>query len=108
MNKLEDNTLETRKWIKNDLMIRCWFLNTMSKELPKAFMYAKSSRELWSNVNEHFGMTSGPLVHQLQFEIVNLKQITFIITEYFNKLKRLWDELSSLCRHTSCECRALK
>ena len=87
-------------------MIRCWLLNTMPRDFQEAFMYIKSLKELWDDVCEGCGMTNGPLVYQLKYEISNFKQGNYSITVYFNKLKKLSDELSSICENVECTCGA--
>ncbi|KAL0448485.1 UNVERIFIED_CONTAM: hypothetical protein Slati_1404900 [Sesamum latifolium] len=34
-------------WIRVDSMVTSWILNAMTKKVSKAFLYAKSSRQLW-------------------------------------------------------------
>lgn len=89
--KLVDNQKEIEKWSRCDCMIHCWLLNSMTKELVEAFMYANSSRELWFDVYECFGMTNGPLLYQIQHELLNVKQGGNSNIVFFNRIKKLWD-----------------
>lgn len=60
--KPDDDAMELDKWNRNDNMIRCWPLNLMWKELSKTFMYARSAKELWNDV-ECFRMSSEPSIY---------------------------------------------
>ncbi|KAL0310000.1 UNVERIFIED_CONTAM: hypothetical protein Sradi_5942300 [Sesamum radiatum] len=57
------------KWIRVDSMVQTWILNSISKNIVGAFLYTKTSRELWLDLEERYGESNGPLVYQLQREI---------------------------------------
>ncbi|KAL0329198.1 UNVERIFIED_CONTAM: hypothetical protein Sradi_4906500, partial [Sesamum radiatum] len=42
-----DDSDELEEWIQIDYMVITWILNTMSKDIVDAFIYAISSRSLW-------------------------------------------------------------
>lgn len=54
-------------------MIKCLLFNTMTKELSEAFLYATFASKLLNDLVQSFGMSSGPLVYQLQHDIANMK-----------------------------------
>lgn len=74
-------------------MVTSWILNSISKEIVEAFLFASSAVELWNKLRERFGESNGPMLFQLQSEICSLSQGTMSVDAYFTKLKRLWDEL---------------
>ncbi|KAL0435392.1 UNVERIFIED_CONTAM: hypothetical protein Sradi_0247100 [Sesamum radiatum] len=43
------------QWIRVDSMVTTWFLNCISKEIVGSFMYAKSARTLWLDLEERYG-----------------------------------------------------
>ena len=51
-----------------------------------------NSAELWYELQERFGQSSGPLVYQLKKEIGLLQQENMSIVAYHGKIKKLWDE----------------
>ncbi|KAL0331784.1 UNVERIFIED_CONTAM: hypothetical protein Sangu_1723900 [Sesamum angustifolium] len=65
-------------------------------EIVEVFMYTKSSRSLWLNLEERYGQCNGPQLYQLQREITVLSQGSLTVEAYFTKLRRLWDELEVL------------
>ena len=58
-------------------------------------MYTQSAYELWNEISEQYGQGNGPLVFQLQTELSNTKQMGQTVGFYYNKLKRIWDELQA-------------
>ena len=50
------------KWKKADSMVHSWLLNSISGELREQFMYCASSKNLWDELLQIFGMSNGPMV----------------------------------------------
>ncbi|KAL2251560.1 uncharacterized protein LOC110012911 [Sesamum indicum] len=96
------NTDEFRRWNRIDSMVTTWILNCISKELAESFMYMASSCELWLELEAQFGESNSPMIYQLQREIGQVTQGNMSITEYYTKLKRLWDELLCLAPAPKC------
>ncbi|KAL2232599.1 uncharacterized protein LOC105155500 [Sesamum indicum] len=84
------------QWIGVDSMVTTWILNCISKEIVGSFIYAKSARTLWLDLEERYGECNGPLLYQLQQEIVSLTQGNKSVVEYFSRLRMIWDELDVL------------
>lgn len=70
-------------------MVICWILNSLSKDLAESFIYAQTSKQLWGDICESFELANGPLLYQLQHEIINLRQGSSSVSMYYNKLERL-------------------
>ncbi|KAL2240934.1 uncharacterized protein LOC105171280 [Sesamum indicum] len=98
------NTDEFRRWNRIDSIVTTCMLNCMSKELVESFMYVASSRELWLELEAQFGESNSPMIYQLQKEIGQVTQGNMSITEYYTKLKHLWDELLCLAPAPKCVC----
>ncbi|KAK9677501.1 hypothetical protein RND81_11G147300 [Saponaria officinalis] len=88
-------------------MVRCWILNSMSDELKEGFMTVKTAKQLWSEIREMYGRSNGPLLFQLKKELKNVIQENMSIAEYFNKLKKYWDDIEKIESYPDCSCGAL-
>ncbi|XP_031262583.1 uncharacterized protein LOC116120755 [Pistacia vera] len=64
----------------------------VTEQLTGTDNYGIMSRDL----QEQYHKISGTRIYGIQREIVNLTQGTMSVAIYYNKLKFLWDELSSL------------
>ncbi|KAL0313449.1 UNVERIFIED_CONTAM: hypothetical protein Sradi_5744200, partial [Sesamum radiatum] len=99
---------EYEQWIRADCLFLSWLLNSMSKDTVESFLYINTARELWLELEARFGVSNGPMIYQLQREMASATQGTLNMSSYFNKLKKLWDELSCLKSAPSCSCAASK
>ncbi|KAL0355837.1 UNVERIFIED_CONTAM: Copia protein [Sesamum radiatum] len=106
--KPTDDKNEIEQWQRTDCMVVSWILNSISKDIAEAFLYATSARDLWLDLESRFGESNGPLLYQIQREIVSMTQGNMSVAVYFTKLKKLWDELASLDPTPSCSCGAGK
>ncbi|KAK4399244.1 Retrovirus-related Pol polyprotein from transposon RE2 [Sesamum angolense] len=68
----------------------------MVLEIVEGFMYTKSSRILWLDLEERYGTCNGPLLYQLQREITTLSQGNMSVVDYYTKLRKLMQFLMGL------------
>ncbi|KAL0423305.1 UNVERIFIED_CONTAM: hypothetical protein Sradi_0865300 [Sesamum radiatum] len=87
-----------------DSMVTTWILNSISKDIVQAYTYAKTSRNLWLDLEQRYGSCNGPLLYQLQRSITSLSQGNLSLANYYTKLKMLWDELIELKPTPQCTC----
>lgn len=81
--------IELDDWISNDCVVRSWLLNAISKDIVGAFVFSTTARELWLDLEEHFGESNGPLIYQLQRQIASITQGESSLSKYYTKLKQL-------------------
>ncbi|KAL0365211.1 UNVERIFIED_CONTAM: hypothetical protein Sangu_0618700 [Sesamum angustifolium] len=92
------------QWTRVDCMVASWLLNTMTKNISNAFIYAKSARTLWIDLEQRYGQRNGPLLYQLEREIASVSQGDLSIVDYFTKIQMLWDELVQVRPIPECTC----
>ncbi|XP_020546985.1 uncharacterized protein LOC110011335 [Sesamum indicum] len=98
------NTAEFNRWNRIDSVVTTCILNCIKKYLAQSFMYVGSARELWIELEARYGESHNPMIYQLQREIREITQENMSVTEYYTKLKRLWDELMCLAPAPKCIC----
>lgn len=108
IEKLKEDNAEFFKWKKANYMVRSWILGSMSKELAETFVYYSTAKNLWDELKERFGEGNRPQIYKLQCEIASIQQGNTNLASYFNKLKRLCDDLSRLKPLPYCECGGCK
>ncbi|KAL0358417.1 UNVERIFIED_CONTAM: hypothetical protein Sangu_0691100 [Sesamum angustifolium] len=57
-----------------ECMVISWLLNSISKEIVEAFLKVASTRDLWQELEAIFGEGNGPMLYEIQREIVSLTQ----------------------------------
>lgn len=77
-------------------MIIAWITNSLSTNLATSVMCFDTAKDIWLDINEHFGQSNGTKYIRIQKEINSTSQGSSSIAAYFTRLRCLWDEL-----HTS-------
>ncbi|KAL0320386.1 UNVERIFIED_CONTAM: hypothetical protein Sradi_5300100 [Sesamum radiatum] len=106
--KLTKNKDEIEQWERVDCMVVSWLLNSISKEIAEAFLFATSAQVLWPELESRFGDSNGPMMYESQREIASITQGDLSISAYYTKLKKLWDELAHFTTLPQCSCGASK
>ena len=100
----EPNTSEHAAWIRcNDLIIS-WLLYSLDTQIAKSVLYFKTAYEIWIDLEERFGYTSGAQLYDLEQQLYELHQGTQSISEYYTMLKVLWDEQNPAFSLPTCTC----
>lgn len=85
-------------------MVRSWILGSISKDLAETLVYCSTAKLLWEGLKERFGEGNGPQIYMLQREIASIQQGNSNLANYFNILKKLWDDLNRLKSLPLCQC----
>ena len=93
--KPKEDTPEGHAWDKCNSMVIAWLYNIIDKSLHGSVAYAETTIELWPDLKECYSQGNEIRIHQLKHEITLTRQGNLIVTDYFTKLKTLWDELGA-------------
>ncbi|KAH0636003.1 hypothetical protein KY285_035704 [Solanum tuberosum] len=102
--KPSPQSLDYRQWERCDAMVTSWILNSLSKDIAHSVEYVFDSLELWSELQDRYDQTNGANLYQIQKEINDLNQGTLDITSYYIRMKKLWEELTTLSAKSICSC----
>lgn len=84
------------QWERCDDIVTSWILNSLSKEIADSVEYVVDSAELWRELEDRYEQANGANLYQIQKEINDLSQGSLNVTGYYTKMKKLWEELSTL------------
>lgn len=89
-------------------MVISWLTSFLSPEIAESVQYSDTAESIWSQLNKRYGSVSVTKVFELKKELASTSQGSLDIASYFNKLKRLWDELRfiSTSHINTCTCAA--
>ncbi|OWM78115.1 hypothetical protein CDL15_Pgr014934 [Punica granatum] len=87
-------------------MIVSWIFNHLDEELQNFVVGAKNAKILWDDLRERFSQGNESRIHQLKTDICLLRQDKKSVSEYYSKLKSLWDELELYLDLRACTCDA--
>ncbi|GAV87184.1 UBN2_3 domain-containing protein, partial [Cephalotus follicularis] len=84
-------------WVKTDRLIKTWITGTLSEEVLGHAVGTKSSKDLWTVLNEAFSQASEARELELQSKMqYHQKTDSMTITEYINEFKSIFDQLNSI------------
>ncbi|XP_074277466.1 uncharacterized protein LOC141601100 [Silene latifolia] len=98
------NDKKYHQWVRCELMVMRWILNSLEKPVRENFKYVRSSRELWSELLERYGQANAIEVYQLKQELGDVKQNNSSLVEYYGSLKNIWETLDALDPLPTCSC----
>lgn len=85
-------------------MVISWILGALSKSISRSVIYSNSAHQMWLELEERYGVSSGTQLFGLHNELNELSQGNNNIFDYFTKLKMLWDDIDALCIYPVCSC----
>ncbi|XP_009786085.1 uncharacterized protein [Nicotiana sylvestris] len=93
-----------RQWDMCNNMVISWLINSLSPDIAESVQHSKTAESIWKQFNNRYGTVSGTKVFEIKRELASTYQGTLDIASYFNKLKKLWDELGVMCTSHANSC----
>lgn len=92
----------------NDLIIS-WLLYSLDEHIAKSVLYFTTAREIWTDLEDRFGYTSGAQLYALEQQLYALSQGSSSVSEFYTRIKVVWDELNAafplpVCTCNKCTC----
>ena len=83
-------------------------LIVLTNNIADSITYAKSTRQMWLELEEIFSQINEAKLYQAQKEMCNVSQGTSDIATYFTKVTSLWDQLDDPDEIPTCTCVSTK
>jgi hypothetical protein len=99
---VNDNLFQA--WTRCNDMVVSWILHSVSKDIASTIIYIKSSQDMWNELRESYSQRNGPRVFQLQKAIAAIIQDNSSVSQYYTRLKILWEELNNYRPMSVCNC----
>ena len=109
----DDDSDDLEDWYTVNSMLVSWIFNTIESTLRSTISYKDSAFDLWQDIRERFRVTNGPRIQQLKVAVVECKQGNSTISDYYGRMKKLWEELADhdaipMCHCGRCTCNLTK
>ncbi|XP_070039657.1 uncharacterized protein [Nicotiana tomentosiformis] len=85
-------------------MVISWILNYLDPDISQSVIYSKTTKGLWDELSQCYGQSNGARIYEVQKDLSLVFQGSYDVSGYFNKVKRLWDEMESLNIESYCVC----
>ncbi|GAU44958.1 hypothetical protein TSUD_28930 [Trifolium subterraneum] len=86
-------------------LVSSWILNSVSESIAQSAIFMENPVDIWNDLRERFSQGDLIRISELQREIYDLKQENRSVTEFYSKLKLLWEELELYLPIPTCTCR---
>lgn len=102
-----------KPWKRVNNTLISWFIQVLDANTARSILYFDSAEEVWNNLEEGFGQTTGSQIFSLQQQIVDVhQQDNESLSACYTKMKMLWDELNAanplpMCTCNRCTCRVI-
>ncbi|XP_074341673.1 uncharacterized protein LOC141679087 [Apium graveolens] len=93
-----------KSWQRCNDMVISWILGALSKTLGRSVIYCNSAHQIWLELEERYGVSSGAQLFGLQKELNEISQGNNNIADFFTKIKMLWDDIDALGLIPTCTC----
>ncbi|XP_019259465.1 PREDICTED: uncharacterized protein LOC109237601 [Nicotiana attenuata] len=106
--KPAENSPQFKQWDRCNNMVISWLTSSLSPDIAESVQYFETAESIWLQLNNRYGSVNRTKVFEIKRELASTFQGTLDIASYFNKLKKLWDELGIMCSShaNSCVCAA--
>ena len=104
----EANPQQHQQWLRNNNIVISWILNSVSKDITPTIIGYYTAAEIWKDLKDRFQQQNGPRLYQIKKDLMNLQQGNLSVSNYFTKLKALWDEMQDYRPTTQCNCGGLR
>ncbi|KAL2922830.1 Retrovirus-related Pol polyprotein from transposon RE1 [Bienertia sinuspersici] len=91
-------------WQRCNNLLISYLLRSLDMEIARSVMYFLTAREIWKDLEERYDQSSGPQLYILKKALLDLTQGNSPVTEYFTKMKPIWDQISGIRPLPVCKC----
>ncbi|XP_020415631.1 uncharacterized protein LOC109948111 [Prunus persica] len=91
-------------WQRCNDMVLSWILHSLQPDIASSVLYCTSASMVWNDLKDRFSQGNDSRIYQIRQEIAEHRQGHLSISEYYTKLKALWDELDSYHEPIICTC----
>lgn len=91
-------------WERCKTMVGSWLTKSLSSTIAHSILWLDKAYDIWDDLKDRLAQHDMLRISDLQEEIFGLKQGDLSVSDYFTKLKILWDEFTSLRPIKECVC----
>lgn len=97
---------EYKAWERCNALVISWLLYNLDDNIARSVLFLKTARAIWKDLEERFGYASMPQISSLEHKLAELNQGQQSVSEFYTKLKTIWDNLDDAYPLPVCTCEA--
>ncbi|XP_028775519.1 uncharacterized protein LOC114732403 [Neltuma alba] len=78
-------------WDRCNAIVLSWLINSVDKQIATSIVFSNSARLVWLDLKDRFHKADGMRIFTLHKMINSIIQGTMNVSEYYTKLKDLWE-----------------
>ncbi|KAK4277055.1 hypothetical protein QN277_015110 [Acacia crassicarpa] len=91
-------------WQRCNTMVLTWLLRSISPSISQSVIWLNRAVDVWNDLKERFSQSDAFRVAELQDELFLIRQGDSTVSDYFTKLRIIWDELLNFRPIPACSC----
>ncbi|GAU35284.1 hypothetical protein TSUD_274860 [Trifolium subterraneum] len=91
-------------WIRCNNLVLSWLMNSVISTISQSLVYTETASQAWDDLKARFSRTDRVCISSLQRDLYALRQDSLSVTEFFTKLKGIWEELELYRPIPNCSC----
>ncbi|KAK4278257.1 hypothetical protein QN277_016124 [Acacia crassicarpa] len=91
-------------WQRCNTMVLTWLFRSISPSISQSVMWLNRAVDVWNDLKERFSQSDAFRVAELQDELFQIRQGDLSVSDYFTKIKIIWDELLNFRPIADCSC----
>ncbi|XP_017647646.1 uncharacterized protein LOC108487805 [Gossypium arboreum] len=78
----------------NNSIVMAWLINSMEGHISRTYLFFKTAKDMWDAIKENYSdLGNASQVFEIKLKLKDIQQGTLEVTQYYNNLKILWQEL---------------
>nr|KYP39254.1 hypothetical protein KK1_039430 [Cajanus cajan] len=85
-------------------MVVSWIVHSVSISIRQSVLWMDNAEEIWRDLKSRYSQGDLLRISDLQQEASSMKQGDLSVTEFFTKLRIIWDEIENFRPDPICSC----
>lgn len=91
-------------WERCNTMVLGWLHHSMTEQILQSILWIDQAAAVWKDLHDRFSQGDLLRISDLQEDFYKLHQGDLTVTDYFTRLKTIWDELENFRPLPRCKC----